>query len=61
MMADNSQSSRPEWSWISRLRRKSDDESLDQDQIGEKQKKPTWTMGILNDKETIEVPGKASS
>ncbi|TGJ83301.1 hypothetical protein E0Z10_g5445 [Xylaria hypoxylon] len=33
------------------------DETLDRDRTGEKQPKPTWTMGILNDRETIEVPG----
>ncbi|KAI0391713.1 MFS general substrate transporter [Xylariaceae sp. FL0594] len=54
-MADNPQSARPGRSWLSRVRRRSDDESLDQ--TGEKQTKPTWAMGILNDRETIEVPG----
>ncbi|KAI0529903.1 major facilitator superfamily domain-containing protein [Xylaria digitata] len=37
--------------------KKGSDETLDQSHIGEKQSKPTWTMGILNDRETIEVPG----
>ncbi|KAI0521149.1 major facilitator superfamily domain-containing protein [Xylaria bambusicola] len=35
-----------------------DTESTDQDiPTSEKPPKPTWTMGILNDRETIEVPG----
>lgn len=25
---------------------------------GEKQSRPVWNMGMLNDKETIEVPGR---
>ncbi|KAI1181572.1 major facilitator superfamily domain-containing protein [Nemania serpens] len=32
-------------------------ESLGQVRTNEKEPKPTWTMGILNDRETIEVPG----
>lgn len=35
-------------------------ETLDHDRANEKQPRPTWTMGILNDRETIEVPGKCS-
>ncbi|KAI1431316.1 MFS general substrate transporter [Xylaria sp. CBS 124048] len=33
------------------------DEIPDQASIGGRQPKPTWAMGILNDPETIEVPG----
>ncbi|KAI0431781.1 major facilitator superfamily domain-containing protein [Xylaria sp. FL1042] len=43
--------------WRALFKKRSDDESLDQNSAGEKQPKPTWTMGILNDRETIEVPG----
>ncbi|KAI1129307.1 major facilitator superfamily domain-containing protein [Nemania abortiva] len=43
-------------SWRALFRRSSDD-TLDQDGTKEKQQKATWTMGILNDRETIEVPG----
>lgn len=35
-------------------------ESLGQVRTNEKEPKPTWTMGILNDRETIEVPGKCA-
>ncbi|KAI1813432.1 MFS general substrate transporter [Poronia punctata] len=55
-MASNNQSSGAGRSWMSRFRRRSS-ESLDQDQMEKKQAKPTWAMGILNDRETIEVPG----
>ncbi|KAJ3572898.1 hypothetical protein NPX13_g4893 [Xylaria arbuscula] len=34
-----------------------DNDSDNQDPASEKRSKPTWTMGILNDRETIEVPG----
>lgn len=43
-------------SWKSLFKRKSD-ETIDRDGAGEKTSRPTWTMGILNDRETIEVPG----
>ncbi|KAI1176347.1 major facilitator superfamily domain-containing protein [Nemania sp. FL0916] len=43
-------------SWGAYFRRRSSNTS-DQDDGVEKQPKPTWTMGILNDPETIEVPG----
>ncbi|KAI1749304.1 major facilitator superfamily domain-containing protein [Xylaria castorea] len=55
-MADEPKGSGPGRSWRTLFKRRSDD-SLDQGQIGEKQPKPTWAMGILNDRETIEVPG----
>ncbi|KAI0805078.1 major facilitator superfamily domain-containing protein [Xylaria sp. FL0064] len=43
--------------WRALFKKRGDDDSLDQNSAGEKQSKPTWTMGILNDRETIEVPG----
>ncbi|KAI3327399.1 MFS general substrate transporter [Xylariaceae sp. AK1471] len=55
-MAGEPKSSGPRRPWRTLLNRKSD-ETLDQDRMGEKQPKSTWTMGILNDRETIEVPG----
>ncbi|KAI8953427.1 major facilitator superfamily domain-containing protein [Xylaria longipes] len=55
-MADELKGPGPGRSWRALFKRRSDD-SLDQGRTGEKQPKPTWTMGILNDRETIEVPG----
>ncbi|KAJ8125559.1 hypothetical protein O1611_g8079 [Lasiodiplodia mahajangana] len=55
-MAGESSGPRAGRSWRALFRRTSDD-TLDQDVTGEKQPKATWTMGILNDRETIEVPG----
>ncbi|KAI0487662.1 major facilitator superfamily domain-containing protein [Xylaria cf. heliscus] len=55
-MAEELKTSGPRRSWMALFKRKSDD-SLDQGPLGGKQPKPTWTMGILNDRETIEVPG----
>ncbi|KAI1741908.1 major facilitator superfamily domain-containing protein [Xylaria scruposa] len=55
-MADEPKGSGPRRPWRALFSRRSDD-SLDQGQIGGKQPKPTWNMGILNDRETIEVPG----
>ncbi|KAI1311267.1 major facilitator superfamily domain-containing protein [Xylaria venustula] len=43
--------------WRSLFKRQDDESSLDESPTGEKRSKATWTMGILNDRETIEVPG----
>ncbi|KAI8632664.1 MFS general substrate transporter [Xylariaceae sp. FL1651] len=43
-------------SWRALFSKKSND-TIDQGGNSEKQPKPTWSMGILNDRETIEVPG----
>jgi hypothetical protein len=59
-MASKPTSPGPRRSWRTLFERKSE-ESLKQDGMDEKQPKATWTMGILNDRETIEVPGKYSS
>ncbi|KAI0399251.1 major facilitator superfamily domain-containing protein [Xylaria palmicola] len=55
-MADEPKSSGLGRPWRALFKKRSD-ETLDQDAAGEKPPKPTWTMGILNDRETIEVPG----
>ncbi|KAI3341114.1 major facilitator superfamily domain-containing protein [Ustulina deusta] len=55
-MADEPKSSGFGHSWRTLFKMRSG-ESLGQGPAGEKQPKPTWTMGILNDRETIEVPG----
>ncbi|KAI0118201.1 major facilitator superfamily domain-containing protein [Nemania sp. FL0031] len=55
-MAGESRSPGVGRSWRALFRRSSDD-TIDQDGANEKQSKATWTMGILNDRETIEVPG----
>ncbi|KAJ2971069.1 hypothetical protein NUW58_g9520 [Xylaria curta] len=55
-MPDEPNSSRLVRPWKT-LFQKSSDETIDDGRTGEKQLKPIWTMGILNDRETIEVPG----
>ncbi|KAI1823738.1 major facilitator superfamily domain-containing protein [Xylaria intraflava] len=54
-MADQP-TSLPRRPWRAVLRWRSD-ETLDQGSIAGTQSKPKWSMGILNDRETIEVPG----
>ncbi|KAI1109648.1 major facilitator superfamily domain-containing protein [Nemania sp. NC0429] len=55
-MADEPQASVLRRPWRALFGRESR-ETPDQDRTDEKQPKPIWTMGILNDRETIEVPG----
>ncbi|KAI0162152.1 major facilitator superfamily domain-containing protein [Xylariaceae sp. FL1272] len=55
-MAEEMNPRAPGRSWRNPFIRRSDD-PLDQGGLGEKQAKPVWNMGMLNDKETIEVPG----
>ncbi|KAI0870226.1 major facilitator superfamily domain-containing protein [Hypoxylon argillaceum] len=55
-MTDEPRRPGPGRSWRAPFRRRGD-ETPDQDSTNEKQPKSTWTMGILNDRETIEVPG----
>ncbi|KAI1427226.1 major facilitator superfamily domain-containing protein [Xylaria sp. FL1777] len=55
-MADEPKDSGAGRPWRAFFKKRSN-ESSDQDSTGEKPPKPIWTMGILNDRETIEVPG----
>ncbi|RWA09169.1 hypothetical protein EKO27_g5929 [Xylaria grammica] len=55
-MADEARGSGLRRPWRALFQR-AGDEAPNQNDISEKRPRPTWTMGILNDRETIEVPG----
>ncbi|GAP91351.1 putative MFS1 family protein [Rosellinia necatrix] len=55
-MVGESEGPRAGRSWRALFRRGSD-ETLDQDHGGQKRPQSTWAMGMLNDWETVEVPG----
>ncbi|GAW21390.1 hypothetical protein ANO14919_109090 [Xylariales sp. No.14919] len=55
-MADEARGSGLRRPWRALFQR-ARDEAPNQNDISEKRPRPTWTMGILNDRETIEVPG----
>lgn len=46
------------WTGIFSKKTGRDEESAESDEPRSKSKNPTWNMGMLNDKQTIEVPGK---